>query len=344
MISSAPMPKKPAPPAASAHPAAAADALAALATDLESARERVSTTGRNDECPCASGKKYKKCHLLTDEAAASPPAGPPDPMERVQSGWQLFEQRRPGAAEKEFRAALELKPGLPEAQVGVGLARLSAGDPEGAREALGVVITNGETILSGLREQGVTDGFSRREAQPILRASHALGCLAFDEDRYDEALVALERVYAVDAGPVGVEARLIAGKTLVKSGKPADAVGVLQDAAKSAHGPGRAHMGLALAHFLAGDKAAATASLEQALTINPHFAKAVLGQIRKQVDNPLGAQPGSREEAVVYAQTYGDAWDEPAKAFVTEVLSVGTDADKPADTGSAAGSEASAGG
>jgi hypothetical protein len=28
-------------------------------------------TGRNDECPCGSGKKYKKCHLQADEKAQS---------------------------------------------------------------------------------------------------------------------------------------------------------------------------------------------------------------------------------------------------------------------------------
>ena len=28
-------------------------------------------TGRNDDCPCGSGKKYKKCHLQADEAAQS---------------------------------------------------------------------------------------------------------------------------------------------------------------------------------------------------------------------------------------------------------------------------------
>ena len=31
--------------------------------------ERLKTTGRNDSCPCGSGKKYKKCHLIEDEAA-----------------------------------------------------------------------------------------------------------------------------------------------------------------------------------------------------------------------------------------------------------------------------------
>jgi hypothetical protein len=27
--------------------------------------------GRNDPCPCGSGKKYKKCHLEADEARDS---------------------------------------------------------------------------------------------------------------------------------------------------------------------------------------------------------------------------------------------------------------------------------
>jgi hypothetical protein len=37
------------------------------------ARARV---GRNDPCPCGSGKKYKKCHLAEDEAARPAQAGP----------------------------------------------------------------------------------------------------------------------------------------------------------------------------------------------------------------------------------------------------------------------------
>jgi len=31
--------------------------------------ERLKSMGRNDQCPCGSGKKYKKCHLLKDEEA-----------------------------------------------------------------------------------------------------------------------------------------------------------------------------------------------------------------------------------------------------------------------------------
>ena len=31
--------------------------------------ERLKNTGRNDECPCGSGKKYKRCHMREDEQA-----------------------------------------------------------------------------------------------------------------------------------------------------------------------------------------------------------------------------------------------------------------------------------
>jgi uncharacterized protein YecA (UPF0149 family) len=32
---------------------------------------RLRQTERNADCPCGSGKKYKKCHLREDEAASS---------------------------------------------------------------------------------------------------------------------------------------------------------------------------------------------------------------------------------------------------------------------------------
>lgn len=38
---------------------------------FETARERHKNTGRNDDCPCGSGKKYKKCHQAEDDAVIS---------------------------------------------------------------------------------------------------------------------------------------------------------------------------------------------------------------------------------------------------------------------------------
>src|SRR6185437_8103196 len=170
-----------------------ASAKTELKADPEEARARLLATGRNDACTCGSGKKYKKCHLPSDEQAAAPAPEAPNAQALLTEGWRLFEQRRPGAAEKEFRAALAVDANLADAHVGIGMARLAAGKAE-----------------------GVKDAFSKPEAQPFIRAAHALGCLAYDEERYEDAVKDLARVHAIDEGNVGVEARLIAAKALMK--------------------------------------------------------------------------------------------------------------------------------
>ncbi len=221
------------------------------------AKARLGAAGRNDPCPCGSGKKYKKCHLAADEAATIVPPTEPDAKELLTNGWRLFEQRRPGAAEKEFKAALAADATLHDARVGIGMARLSAGNADGAKEELSAVIASGEAQMAKLAKREKKDAFDQPEYQPFIRAAHALGCLAYDEERYADAVKDLERVHAVDDGAVGIEARLIAAKALMKLEKPADAVALLEPAAKLEGGEGRANLGLALAHFAAGAEAPA---------------------------------------------------------------------------------------
>jgi tetratricopeptide (TPR) repeat protein len=284
------------------------------------ARARLAGTGRNDPCPCGSGKKYKKCHLVEDEGVTVAPPEAPDPDQMLASGWRLFEQRRPGAAEKEFRAALALRPDWADALAGIGLARLQTGDNDGARKEFREVQRVSEAVAAELRKSGAKDAFTRKEAQSFVRSCHALGCLEFDEKKYDEALVELERVYAVDEGPVGTEARLIAGIALIKLGRAGEAAAVLEVATKSEAGTGRAPMSLALAHFLAGDSKAAEVALDKALAANSHLGKVLLGRVPKRAANLSAATPGSREEAFGYAQTYGDAWEAPAKKFLEDYV------------------------
>jgi tetratricopeptide (TPR) repeat protein len=283
-------------------------------------RQRLASTGRNDSCPCGSGKKYKKCHLTADEAAVTAPPAAPDPEVMLANGWRLFEQRRPGAAEKEFRAALALRPNWADALAGIGLARLQSGDNDGARDEFREVQKVSEQAAADLRASGTKDAFTRKEVQAYIRSCHALGCLAFDDKKYEEALVELERVYAIDEGAVGTEARLIAGIALVKLGRAPDAVAVLEVAAHAETGAGRGPMSLALAHFLAGNTKPAEEALDKALTANPNFGKALLAKIPKRPANLGGAAPGSKEEALGYVQTYGDAWEAPAKKFLEEFM------------------------
>ncbi|HSZ84174.1 MAG TPA: tetratricopeptide repeat protein [Polyangia bacterium] len=301
--------------------AAPAEALSPEAREqaMAAAKKRLGAADRNDPCPCGSGKKYKKCHLRDDEAASAAPVTPPDPQELIMNGWRLFEQRRPGAAEKEFAAALKLDATLQEARVGIGMARLSSGNNDGAKEELTAVMTAGEPIVAKLRADNVKDAFSKTEAQPFIRAAHALGCLAYDQDRFEDAVKDLARVYEIDEGSVGTEARLIASKSLMKLERAADAITVLEPATK-AEGGSRAQLGLALAHFTAGDEAKARAALDAALDANVNYGKAILGRVRRRVENLAGTQPGSLEEALVYAQTYGDVWTDAAKALLETAL------------------------
>ncbi|MGD0836154.1 MAG: SEC-C metal-binding domain-containing protein [Polyangia bacterium] len=296
------------------------DSSASPGEEEQQSRARLSATGRNDPCPCGSGRKYKKCHLVADEAALIGSPVAPQPEALLANGWRLLEQRRPGAAEKEFRAALALRPDWSDALVAIGLARLQTGDNDGARQYFHDVQRVSEKVAAELRASGAKDGFARKEAQPYLRACHALGCLAYDGKSYDETLVELARVYEVDQSAVGTEARLIAGAALIKLGRAAEAVPVLEPASKEETGASRAPMSLALAHFLAGDRASATASLAAALAANPSLGRALLAKVPKRPTSLAGAAPGSKEEALGYVQTYGDAWEAPAKKFLEEFL------------------------
>jgi hypothetical protein len=192
------------------------------------------------------------------------------------------------------------------------------------------VLAAGEGDMKKLRAKEKKDAFSHAEYQPFIRAAHALGCLAYDEERYADAVTDLERVHAVDDGSVGIEARLIAAKALMKLEKPADVIAVLEPAAKLEGGEGRANLGLALAHFANGAEAPAKKALTAALASNAHYGKTLLGRIRRRVDNIAGAQPGSLEEALLYAQTYGDVWTDDAKKFLEKVLAEKPPAEKPA--------------
>ena len=311
---------KPATKSAAAPAAAPAPGAKLSETDVAAARDRLAATGRNDACPCGSGKKYKKCHLAADEQATFAPPTPPDAKELTQNGWRLFEQRRPGAAEKEFRAALEIDADLLDARVGIGMSRLQADNPDGAKEELRAVLAASEKVAKALEAKNSKDAFGDPAAQPYLRAAHALGCLAYDEEKYEDAVTDLARVHAIDDGALGVEARLIASKALLKLERPKDAVTVLEPATKLEEPQRRADMNLGLARFAAGDEAGARKAMAVALDANPHFGKVVLGRVRRHVENVAAAAPGTLEEALLYGQTYADVWTDGAKDLLEKVM------------------------
>jgi hypothetical protein len=71
---------------------------------------------------------------------------------------------------------------------------------------------------------------------------------------------------------------------------------------------------------LAGNPKAAEEAVEKALAANTHLGKILLGRVPKRAANLSAAAPGSREEAFGYVQTYGDAWEAPAKKFLEDYI------------------------
>ena len=267
----------------------------------------------------------------------SPPPEAPDAKEMLTNGWRLFEQRRPGAAEKEFRAALAADASLQDARVGIGMARLSAGNAEGGeRGAVGAVIELAEPMAKLRARRAPRTPSTQPEYQPFIRAAHALGCLAYDEERYADAVKDLETVHehrrrrgghrgAPDRGEGGDEA----GEARRRGG--AAGTGGQAGRRRRARQPG------ARARVLRERRrgAGAQGARRSRSAANAHYGKTLLGRIRRRVENVAGAMPGSVEEALLYAQTYGDVWTDDAKKFLEKAL-----ADRPKSTASPAAQEA----
>ncbi len=68
----------------------------------------VPKTGRNDPCPCGSGKKYKHCCLTAAAAPAPAIVAPLDPSERDEAMWQRLHRLNDGLPTKLLDFAVEL--------------------------------------------------------------------------------------------------------------------------------------------------------------------------------------------------------------------------------------------
>ncbi len=89
---------------------------ATLLAHAEANLSRPPAAGRNDPCPCGSGKKYKQCHgALAAGAATTRTASAVDPNARIAAGLALHERGDHEAAAREYRAALAVEPDHPTA-------------------------------------------------------------------------------------------------------------------------------------------------------------------------------------------------------------------------------------
>jgi len=201
--------------------------------------------GRNDPCPCGSGKKYKRCcaelSVVGVQAASSVPTLDVVAMQRAEAhdslGTDLLDAGQPAEAAANFRRALELWPGFAEAHGNLGNALVDLGQLEDAvyhyrrmlelRPDLAEAHNNlGNALLSLRRFEEAAASYRRALAlRPNAPGAHAnLGNALHALGRPQEALIHCRR--ALELEPDSAEAALLVGNALFD-------LGLLDEAAAS---------------------------------------------------------------------------------------------------------------
>jgi tetratricopeptide (TPR) repeat protein len=222
--------------------AAQAMALRILAANPEDAEARASlaraqlgaaqpaAVGRNEPCPCGSGKKYKQCHgalsgiASRTAAPATTMSAVEDPDDLVRSAIAMHERGDLEGAERGYRFALALAPAHPT-----------------ATHYLGVVLYQRERFADAL---------------PLLRAAAAavpnepefhnnLGLALAAAGQYDEAIAAYQRALALR--PEHSIAWSNLGLALQAENRLAEAIAAFRSAISLAPDLAQAHWNLGLA-------------------------------------------------------------------------------------------------
>ncbi|TDP71384.1 tetratricopeptide repeat protein [Roseateles toxinivorans] len=152
--------------------------------------------GRNDACPCGSGKKHKQCCLQVRQQAAPLPktqgGAMGSPAELLSQAIQLFVQGHDEAAASRCQAVLQRVPSQPDALHLCGLIGLRQGRP---LEAL----------------QFIDRALSSEPANDTMHSNRGIVLQALG--RHEEALTSLRR--ALDLDPRGIAAWTHQGLSLM---------------------------------------------------------------------------------------------------------------------------------
>ncbi len=163
----------------------------------------MSTVGRNDLCPCGSGKKYKRCCLPRDEAKAQAEA---------------FVRPRPAPAPVEAPFAAELRPDVDRAVQRL-LVRLERGERENLETNFNDLLQRYPDYHMTNYAMGVYVGLAHNDPAgaipffekavrvfpPLAEAHYNLGSACVKAVRLDAALVAFRNAIRYSDGADGID-------------------------------------------------------------------------------------------------------------------------------------------
>jgi tetratricopeptide (TPR) repeat protein len=185
--------------------------------------------GRNDPCPCGSGKRYKHCHGALGTGSAQPRATPTRD-ELVQRGLAAHRRGDVDAAERDYRATLAIAPDEPIALHYLGVIAYQRGRVGDALPML---------------ERAV----ALRPEEPEFHNN--LGLALVELDRHDEAVAAYRRALAIDPSHAIAWSNL--GLALTACNALPAAIDALRKAVALRPDYGEAHWNLALALLANGE-------------------------------------------------------------------------------------------
>jgi tetratricopeptide (TPR) repeat protein len=220
--------------------------------------------GRNDPCPCGSGKKYKRCCGLEPAAARSAMLDPGEIGALV----ALINQNRLSEAEFKANALLALHP-----NAGMLWKILSV-----------ALLRQGKDALQALRRT--------TELLPNDAEAHAnLGAALHDQGRWAEALLSLRKSLAIQ--PHAVETLVDAANAMKALGQARESVALYQQGLQGNPRSVEAHNNLGNAFLELGQFDNAVGCYRRALEITPDDA-----QVHCNLGNAL-RQLGRLDEAMI---------------------------------------------
>jgi tetratricopeptide (TPR) repeat protein len=217
-----------------------------LLARAEAAARQTPAAGRNDPCPCGSGKRFKHCH---GAIAATSPAATATAVDAIVEGALAAHQRGDlVVAERDYRTALARAPEHPVALHFLGVIAYQCG-------------RSNEALL--LLERAV----ALRPDEPEFHNN--LGLVQVELDRHDEAIDAYRRALAHNSAHATAWCNL--GLALTGANRLPEAIDALQRAIALRPDFAEAHWNLALALLADGEFAAGWREYEWRLA-TPRFA------------------------------------------------------------------------
>jgi len=270
-------------------------------------------TGRNDPCPCGSGRKYKRCCLERDRAIDSDPfrrvldTDPRDPAGLSALGLMALDSGRIDSAAAFLVKAIAGDPGEAAYHCNLGLVYRAAGRPDDAEACFRKSLSLEPDYVPAVSNLGILCAEQGRLDEAIGQFRIAVfnapdsaemhdnlgGALLLNEEPLS-ALDSFRKAYALK--PTFALAYSNAGNALCALGKPAEAIELYEKALKLAPDNPHFHFNIAKALCDFGKVEEAADGYRMALSLEPKFAEA---------HNGLGLmlmELGRKDEAIASLQ------------------------------------------